>query len=268
MEQQTISIAKAGITTSLNARTAILAAANPAYGRYNSKKSPSENINLPAALLSRFDLLFLLLDKPDAEIDRELASHVTYVHRFEKHPAFEFDTVTQDFMRAYISVAKQFHPCVTPDLSDFIVDSYVNMRNHNSGANGPSEYSYITPRSLLAILRLAQALARLRFSNEVLQSDIEEAIRLTNESKKSLLTDSEKRSGVDYISEIYQTVRDYAISQQKTEIRYEDILPQILAKGHSQEKLDEVLNDYERYSVWMITANRRTIKFLENVLNP
>ena len=72
MEQQTVSIAKAGITTTLNARTSILAAANPIYGRYNKKISPHENINLPAALLSRFDLVFLLLDKPDRLADELL----------------------------------------------------------------------------------------------------------------------------------------------------------------------------------------------------
>jgi DNA replication licensing factor MCM7 len=77
MEQQTISIAKAGITTSLNARTSILAAANPVYGRYNKSLSPHENINLPAALLSRFDILFLLLDTAETERDVELARHVT-----------------------------------------------------------------------------------------------------------------------------------------------------------------------------------------------
>lgn len=80
MEQQTVSIAKAGITTSLNARTSILAAANPLYGRYNPAKSPEENINLPKALLSRFDLIFLLLDKHDQVKDEALAIHVTKVH--------------------------------------------------------------------------------------------------------------------------------------------------------------------------------------------
>eukprot|EP01117_Protostelium_nocturnum_P016082 TRINITY_DN6304_c0_g1_i2.p1 TRINITY_DN6304_c0_g1~~TRINITY_DN6304_c0_g1_i2.p1 ORF type:complete len:596 (+),score=175.43 TRINITY_DN6304_c0_g1_i2:47-1834(+) len=81
MEQQTISIAKAGITTTLNARASILAAANPAFGRYNMRRSPTENINLPAALLSRFDLMFVLLDKANMESDMALAEHVSYVHR-------------------------------------------------------------------------------------------------------------------------------------------------------------------------------------------
>jgi DNA replicative helicase MCM subunit Mcm2 (Cdc46/Mcm family) len=82
MEQQTVSIAKAGITTTLNARTSVLAAANPIFGRYNKKLTASQNINLPNALLSRFDLLFLLLDTAQYEKDEALARHVTYVHRF------------------------------------------------------------------------------------------------------------------------------------------------------------------------------------------
>src|SRR3954454_3123142 len=94
MEQQTISIAKAGITTTLNARTAILAAANPAFGRYNTRRSPAENINLPAALLSRFDLMFVLLDKPDMDADMALAEHVTYVHRHGHHPALETEALS------------------------------------------------------------------------------------------------------------------------------------------------------------------------------
>merc|ERR1719253_1222645 len=80
MEQQTVSIAKAGITTTLNCRTTVLAGANPVYGRYNPYKSPVENIDLPAALLSRFDLLFLLLDTVDADKDKNLAQHVCKVH--------------------------------------------------------------------------------------------------------------------------------------------------------------------------------------------
>jgi len=81
-----VSIAKAGITTTLNARTSILAAANPLYGRYNKKMSPQANINLPAALLSRFDVVFLLLDEANAVGDELLARHVTFVHQNGVHP--------------------------------------------------------------------------------------------------------------------------------------------------------------------------------------
>jgi len=90
MEQQTISIAKAGITTTLNARSSILAAANPLYGRYNKTLSPHKNINLPAALMSRFDLIFILLDTCDIAKDIELAKHIGNVHRLGRAP-FESD---------------------------------------------------------------------------------------------------------------------------------------------------------------------------------
>lgn len=99
MEQQTISISKAGITTTLNARTSILAAANPLYGRYNPKISPVENINLPAALLSRFDVLFLILDTPTREDDERLAHHVTYVHMHNTHPTLDFEPIEPTLMR-------------------------------------------------------------------------------------------------------------------------------------------------------------------------
>ena len=108
MEQQTVSIAKAGITTSLNARTSILAAANPVYGRYNPKMTPEENINLPKALLSRFDLIFLLLDKQDKERDELLANHVGAVHRNLVAPGRErhnHQMIDADVMRAFIAMA-------------------------------------------------------------------------------------------------------------------------------------------------------------------
>ena len=86
MEQQTVSIAKAGITTTLNARTSVLAAANPMYGRYNKAETPHKNINLPAALLSRFDLIFILLDQADKKRDLDLAMHIGRVHQKKKSP--------------------------------------------------------------------------------------------------------------------------------------------------------------------------------------
>lgn len=99
MEQQTISISKAGISTTLNARTSILAAANPLFGRYNIKASVVENVNLPAALLSRFDLLFLILDKPSRDADERLAEHVTFVHMHNRHPELEHEVIPPNIIR-------------------------------------------------------------------------------------------------------------------------------------------------------------------------
>lgn len=113
MEQQTISIAKAGITTSLNARTSILAAANPLYGRYNKSVSAEKNINLPAALLSRFDLIFVLLDTKDRAKDTELARHIGLVHKTGKAPFEHNEVFSPEFIRAYVALSKQFEPSLT-----------------------------------------------------------------------------------------------------------------------------------------------------------
>ncbi|XP_074927421.1 DNA replication licensing factor MCM7 [Chelonoidis abingdonii] len=99
MEQQTISIAKAGVLATLNARCAILAAANPAYGRYNPKRSLEQNVQLPAALLSRFDLLWLIQDRPDRDNDLRLAQHITYVHQHSRQPPCAFQQLDMKLMR-------------------------------------------------------------------------------------------------------------------------------------------------------------------------
>src|ERR1700742_3666116 len=126
MEQQTISISKAGITTTLNARTSILAAANPLYGRYNPRISPVENINLPAALLSRFDVLFLILDTPTRETDEQLAKHVAYVHMNSRHPDLGGGTgadrvFSPSEVREYVSQARKCRPVVPAAVSEYLV---------------------------------------------------------------------------------------------------------------------------------------------------
>ncbi|EER41902.1 DNA replication licensing factor CDC47 [Histoplasma capsulatum H143] len=126
MEQQTISISKAGISTTLNARTSILAAANPLYGRYNPRISPVENINLPAALLSRFDVLFLMLDTPSRDADEELANHVAYVHMHNKHPETDENNVvfSPHEIRQYIAKARTYRPNVPKRVSDYMARSF------------------------------------------------------------------------------------------------------------------------------------------------
>ena len=226
MEQQTISISKAGISTTLNARTSILAAANPLYGRYNPKVSPVENINLPAALLSRFDLLFLILDKPSRDDDERLAQHVTYVHMHNRHPALDNDVVDPNVMRYvfllsivyavdwytrhYIALARQKRPTVPPHVSAYVVDSYVRLRKQSKDEEQQAKsHTYTSARTLLGVLRLAQALARLRLADTVERPDVDEALRLMECSKASLQEDNEKDYEPDKsaVSQIFRLIK-------------------------------------------------------------
>ncbi|KAG8899820.1 Mcm2-7 hexameric complex component [Tulasnella sp. 403] len=196
MEQQTISISKAGITTTLNARTSILAAANPLYGRYNPKVSPVDNINLPAALLSRFDIMFLILDKPSLDDDERLAQHVTHVHMHNEHPPLDFEPIEPNLMRHYIAVARQKRPVVPPSVSSYVVNHYVRLRQVQKLQEEENRsHTYTSARTLLGVLRLAQARARLRFSDEVSEDDVDEALRLMMKSKESLQEDGEEGGG-------------------------------------------------------------------------
>lgn len=267
MEQQTISIAKAGITTTLNARTSILAAANPAWGRYNPRKTPAENINLPAALLSRFDLMFLLLDEPDAMKDRQLAEHITHVHRFDSHPSLGFQALEPDFIREYVATAKLKTPAIPRDLRDFIVSAYVGMRHLGrtvdsfgmTAATESEDFGFTTARTLLAILRLSQALARIRFADQVGQGDVEEAIRLMDRSKVSLVESRAKKTAMDPVSTIFNIIREAAAAKEDMEINYEHVRPQVMLKGFTEVQLNEVLDEYDRLGIWVVSADRRII---------
>lgn len=259
MEQQTISISKAGITTTLNARTSILAAANPLYGRYNPRVSPVENINLPAALLSRFDVMFLLLDTPSREADEELASHVTYVHIHNKHPETEDSGVvfTAHEVRQYIAKARTYRPVVPSTVSDYMVGAYVAMRKRQKKDEArKQQFSHVTPRTLLGIVRLSQALARLRFSEEVVREDVDEALRLIEISKASLYNDGE--SGVDHTpsSKIYALIRNLRESGaaavgdgEDNELSIRRIRERVLAKGFTDDQLTTTLYEYAEFNV-------------------
>jgi DNA replication licensing factor MCM7 len=208
MEQQTISISKAGISTTLNARTSILAAANPLYGRYNIKASVGENINLPAALLSRFDLLFLILDKPSRDADERLAEHVTYVHMHNQHPELDLEVIAPNVVRHFIARARQKRPTVPPQVSSYIVDSYVRLRKLSKDESNKTS-TYTSARTLLGVLRLAQALARLRLADIVVHADVDEALRLMECSKESLQDEDEEAQEFDRsaASQIYRLIK-------------------------------------------------------------
>ncbi len=185
MEQQTVSIAKAGIVARLNARTTVIAAGNPKFGRYLQNRTLSENINLPVTILSRFDLIFILKDKPNPEEDRRLASHVLRVHKEADRIRPE---IPPDLLKKYVSYARRYvKPKLTSEAQKLLEDFYVEMRK--IGADNPEAPIAITARQLEALVRLAEAHARMALKNEVTAEDAEAAIRLM----KSFL----ERAGLD-----------------------------------------------------------------------
>ncbi|KAK8925711.1 Protein PROLIFERA [Platanthera zijinensis] len=261
MEQQTVSIAKAGITTSLNARTAVLAAANPAWGRYDLRRSPAENINLPPALLSRFDLLWLILDRADMDNDLEMARHIVHVHQNLESPSLGFTPLEPSVLRAYISAARRTSPSVPMELEEYIATAYSSIRQEEAKSSAP--HSYTTVRTLLSILRISIALARLRFSETVAQSDVDEALRLMQMSKFSLYSEDRQKSGLDAISDIYSILRDEAARSGSLDVTYSHALNWISRKGYSEAQLKECLEEYAALNVWQIHPNTFDIRFID-----
>ncbi|CAF4811433.1 unnamed protein product [Rotaria socialis] len=259
MEQQTISIAKAGILTSLNARTSILAAANPAYGRYNPKRSVEANIQLPAALLSRFDLLWIIQDKNDREIDLKLARHIASVHQTGCQP--ELDNLHQYIdmktLRRYIATCKKKLPLVPESLLDYVVTAYVELRKQ---ARVSKDMTYTSARMLLSILRLSTALARLRCGDLVSKDDIDEALRLM-ESSRLLLKDHDNvpTRQINPIDQVFSIVRDMVPSTGVKLVRYAEARERCVAKGLKPDTFDVALERYEEMGLWHVNQQRTTI---------
>jgi len=176
MEQHTVSVAKGGIVATLNARTAILAAANPALGRYDPYRNVAENITLPVTILSRFDLIFVLKDLPEKEADAKMSEHILELHRGGM-PLVE-SQVESDLMKKYISYAKNVKPVLTKEAVQRLKDFYLAMRS--SGTEGAP--IAITARQLESLVRLAEARARMALRKEVIAQDAEAAIAIMRRS--------------------------------------------------------------------------------------
>jgi replicative DNA helicase Mcm len=178
MEQQTCSVAKGGIVATLNARTSILAAANPIYGKYDPYKNITENVNLPVPLLTRFDLVFIVKDIPEKERDNLIASHILEIHRDAEHaskPAIDIDLFSK-----YLAFSKQIEPVLTPEAIDIIKSYYMDMRKVESEG-----MITVTPRQLEGLVRLATARARLLLKDRVEAEDANRAIYLVDQMMRT-----------------------------------------------------------------------------------
>ena len=177
MEQHTVSVAKGGIVATLNARTAILAAANPTLGRYEAHRTVAENISLPVTILSRFDLIFVLRDVPNKESDSKMSAHILELHRKGSSPIEP--PISVDLLRKYISYAKSVRPVLTQDALKRLNDFYLAMRAASETEGSPVA---ITARQLESLVRTAEARARAALRKEVLAEDAEAAVAIMKRS--------------------------------------------------------------------------------------
>ncbi|PIC28538.1 hypothetical protein B9Z55_020412 [Caenorhabditis nigoni] len=217
MEQGRVTISKAGIHAKLNARCSVLAAANPVYGRYNPFKSPMENIGMQDSLLSRFDLIFVLLDEHDADKDADVAGHVLKLHTYRTQgeadgtvlpmgggvetistinmetkkassSIYEENTqwagiqnkkiLTMDFMRKYIHLARAVQPKLTDEATEYISEVYADIRSFDITKTDQERTMPVTARQLETLIRLSTAIAKARFSKKVEREDAEKAYNL------------------------------------------------------------------------------------------
>ncbi|KAL1303552.1 hypothetical protein AAFC00_006922 [Neodothiora populina] len=208
MEQQTISIAKAGIQATLNARTSILAAANPVGGRYNRKATLRANINMSAPIMSRFDLFFIVLDECNEAVDERLARHIVGIHRL-RDDAVQPEFSTEQLQR-YIRFARLFQPVFTEEAKSTLVERYKELRSDDAqGGVGRNSYR-ITVRQLESMIRLSEAIAKANCVDEVTPAFVNEAFTLLRQSIISVEKDDVDLEDEDDVTAAAREILDAA----------------------------------------------------------
>jgi len=195
MEQHTVSIAKGGIVATLNARTSVLAAANPTLGRYDPYRTVSENISLPVTILSRFDLIFVLRDVPEEIKDARTTEHILDLHKRGTIPTEA--PIDSELFRKYVSYSKNIHPSLSQEALDCLKDFYLRMRAASETEGTPVA---ITARQLESLVRVAEARARIALKNKVELEDAERAIEIMKISLEQVGIDiSSQKFDIDII---------------------------------------------------------------------
>ncbi|GFO48171.1 DNA replication licensing factor mcm5 [Plakobranchus ocellatus] len=264
MEQQTISIAKAGITTTLNSRCSVLAAANSVFGRWDDTKG-GENIDFMPTILSRFDMIFIVKDEHDEQRDMTLAKHVMNVHlnALQSTEAMEGE-IPLNTLKKYIAYARsKCGPRLSPEAAEKLKNRYVLMRNNASDyerETGKKVSIPITVRQLEAIIRMSESQAKMRLSPFATDADVDEALRLfqvstldaatsgnlagaegfTTDEDQELLSRIEKQIKRRFV--IGSQVSEHAIVQDFTRQKYPEraihkVLSLMLRRGEIQHRM-------------------------------
>lgn len=254
LEQQTVTISKANIQATLRSETTVLAAANPKFGRFDPYELLAKQIDLPSTLINRFDLIFPIRDLPDQENDQRLAHFILKLHQKETAQEAELDP---DFIRKYISYARQhIRPVLTNEALEEIKSYYVKMRNSGSGEQ--IKAIPISARQLEALVRLAEASAKVRLSKKVMQEDAKVAIDLVHYCLSQIGLDPETgKIDIDRIttgitaktrSNIH-VVKDTITELEKAvgqTIPVEDLVRECELKGISEKDVEETLEKLKR----------------------
>lgn len=233
--------------------------------------------------------MFLILDTPDMDRDMALARHVTFVHQNEGLEEKQDDsddeedespTETSDYnedkgivsprlLREYISRARRHDPVVPPEVAPYIVEAYVSLRMQDRPGKRKSkagDQTAMTARQLLSILRLGQALARLRFSDFVAREDVDEAIRLTHMSKASLSEEAGEGGKFvrreDVMSRIFNIIRDYSATSNNKTVELKLAEAMVIRKGFTVQQLQSCLEEYEALEVLQVNQNRTQLHFI------
>jgi replicative DNA helicase Mcm len=224
MEQHTVSVAKGGIVATLNARTAVLAAANPTLGRYEPNRNVAENVPLPVTILSRFDLIFVLRDVPNKEEDGKMSRHILEIHRRGASPVEP--QVDPELLRKYVSFAKGIKPVLTDEALKQLGDFYLAMRSASESEDSPVA---ITARQLESLVRISEARARVALRKEVTAEDAGAAIAIMRRSLEEV--------GIDLSS--YKMDIDLIMTGRPKSIR--DRLSVVLSTLMSMEKVTGIV---------------------------
>lgn len=268
MEQQTISIAKAGITTILNSRTSVLAAANPVFGRYDDMKSPGENIDFQTTILSRFDMIFIVKDEHDELRDRTIARHIMALHMNRATEAQAQGEIDLDKMKKFISFAKsRCAPRLSPEAAEKLSSHFVSLRKQVQQVerdNNERSSIPITIRQLEAIIRISESLAKLTLSPTVQDHHVEESIRLF----KFSTMDAVQAGNIEGIS---KGELQEEIAKVETEIRrrlpigwstsYASLVKEFVQQqGYSSHALERTLYILDKREVIRFTGQKRTVQ--------
>merc|ERR1712216_599686 len=222
MEQQTVSVAKAGIVCSLNARTAVLASANPRDSAYDPRKSGVDNINLPKNLMTRFDFIWLMLDKRNPDMDQNLASFLVSMYSINGPTARLDPPIDNDTFTRYVSFAKlRVHPLLTDEAVERLKAVYIELWNQGSSR----EVVTATPRILESLIRISESLAKMELREEVRAADVDEAKRLLMAATYAAAIDPETG-----LIDMEQLITSVGAGRRKRQKDMENLLEEVLAE--------------------------------------